>query len=164
MKKYCILLALLIVMSLVACTAPADDNDEILPTQIQEPAFTVSISGLSYPESGTIADFNIEGTLTAPAGLDRLECEVQVDTDEDLNIMTVIACDPYLFEEGMTTAKLSSLGTYFIDQIDTVYGVFATMVDTLGAESNPSVCLDFICYDVEGNTANFTITYEIVSE
>ena len=155
------MMALLMVLTLVACTAPAGTDGATEASTEAEVA--LSISGLSYSKSGTIADFQIQGTINASEALDRIEYNTTMVSNA---LGTSVSDDPgtYQFEENVTTVEMSELTDYFIAQYTTLYDIYAVAVGLVGADDSLMATMDCTCYDVAGNTVNFTISYKIVSE
>ena len=151
MKKFLAILTALLMLTFAAC---ANDEENTTPNETEAPA-TVTVENVKTPASGTVEEFQIEGTVSATAGLDRIEVSSSVG-DQDLNA-SVNDAEPYTFAEGAVTEDLANLNEYFREQLNGM-----VEIGTMSGIDVGGVTMDCICYDVEGNTAFFTVNYTVI--
>lgn len=155
---------MLLVLSLAACGAPASDSDTATEgvTEVATEA-PLSISGLNYSKSGAIKNFQIEGTIVSSEALDRIDYTIDMKSN-DSDIHVTGNKESYLFAENITTMDMSELTDIIIDQYDILYNLYVNATGLVGVDDSLMATLNCTCYDAAGNTVDFTITYEIVSE
>jgi len=129
---------------------------------VQKAASTLSLTGLSYPGSGTVDSFTISGTLSSNYALNRAECTGSAKSNA-LGISVSDTASPYYFGEGVYTADMSMLTSYFISQYKRLYTQYAGIADFLGADNSVTMNVVGTCYDNSGKAISFSFTYVIYS-
>ena len=158
MKKICVILAALMVLSLAACGAPAEDAT----TVTTEATTALEISDLSYSKSGTIEDFRIAGTIHSSSALERIEMNGQMVSQEREISVSIDDAEPFYFEDGVTSADLSVAKEYLVNQMSELYALYvAVAADMDGAMIAQLNCT---CYDAAGDSVNFTVKYDIIAK
>ena len=161
MKKLCPCLVMVMMLFLVACAVPTNNNGTN-SAATQEIASGVSITGLSYPQSGTAADFRIEGTLSAPTGLVKVTCDATLENVDAGIVVFNDAAEEFRFEEGVSVAELSELTAYFAAHMADLETTYQDAADIPDEENSVDVTLNCVCYDANGDSASFTICYALV--
>lgn len=164
MKKICLLLVIVLILSLAACGTPAGDSSTATTEAATTAASTLTVTGLSCPESGTIDAFQVEGTVTSNYELVKVEC-VGTVTSYALDI-TVGAedADPYLFANGIYSADLTDLTDYFVEQYRTLYELYQNAAESIGADDSVTATLTLTCVDASGKSENAKLVYTISGE
>lgn len=129
---------------------------------VQKAASTLSLTGLSYPGSGTVDSFTISGTLSSNYALVRAECTGSA-TSNALGISVSDTASPFYFGEGVYTADMSILTSYFIEQYRSLYNLYSAAAGLLGADNSVTMNVTGTCYDTSGNHISFAFTYVIYS-
>lgn len=123
-------------------------------------ASTLNVSGLWYPESGTVDSFTISGTLSSNYAITRCTCTGSAKSNA-LGISVSDTADPYYFPAGTYTADMSMLTSYFINQYRALYSLYSAAAGLLGADSSVTMTISGSCYDSSGNSITYAFTYVI---
>lgn len=160
MKKLCMILAVLSVLSLAACGAPAagDPAETVGGT-----AAVLEIRDIGYPTFGTIEAFQVEGTIVSGHELVRMEVEGELIAESGGNIVAISDdTDIYDFEAGTYEAELSGLTEYFAENFNKLYSTYLTVA--VGGDANIVAKLHCTCYDVSEASESFILEYTILTE
>ena len=164
MKKFSFLLAIVMIVSLAACGTPTKDATTVTTeaTTVTTEATTVlEISDLSYSESGAIEDFQIAGIVRSSSDLVRIEMNGLMESQE-MGISVSDDAEPFYFEDGVTSADLSVAKEYLVNQMSELYALYVAI--TADMEGAMTAQLNCTCYDAAGDSVNFTVKYDIVTE
>lgn len=161
MKKICMVLAVLMLLSLAACGA-GNETPTAAPTETPSQAVSpLEIRDIGYQPSGTIADFQVDGTIVSGYELVRMEVDGELIAESAGNIVVVSDdADPYYFGAGTYSVELSALREYFADHYSGLYNLFLTVAT--GGEERVTGKLTCVCYDASGASESFTLDYLIV--
>ncbi len=129
---------------------------------VQKAASTLSVSGLSYPSSGTVDSFTISGTLSSNYAILRCECYGSA-TSNALGISVSDSASPFYFSEGTYVADMSMLTSYFINQYRSLYNTYASLAGILGADNSVTMNVTGTAYDSSGKSISFAFVYVIYS-
>lgn len=121
---------------------------------------TISVIGLETSESGTLEQFQISGAVSSNVPLTKISGHGKA-TSNAVDIVVTDMSMPYYFEDGKTTADLSEVRDYILENMGSIFNIFGT-VDM----ENHEVTIDytFVCEDEAGNTAEFTVHYVVTGE
>ena len=125
--------------------------------KVSKAASSIKVTGFNYPSSATINGFWCSGTLSSNYQLTRINCSGYAHSNA-LNITTpTVTGDTYSFGPGVYECDLSTLTNFFVSQIDSIYGVYATLANILLQDNSVDMVINYVAYDSTGASTTVTV-------